>query len=290
MAERAYPEDPAYRNKTQYYYAFIERYEFGKKYTNGKTVLDIPCGTGWGTSFIDNAQEICGVDISSEAIQYARTHFNGIFSEGSMQQIPFTDNIFDVALCFEGMEHISREAGIDFLNEIKRVVKNGGLIIGSVPVLDEGGYDTGNPYHIFEYPEDYLKIVLRENFEVIDYCKKTGGDGPIVYFVVKNQMKHKKILPASAFGNETDFQNEIDRQLSRNPEGGSVVIIDTDPDEKMVKLLQRTPDPRVKIINFTITPRISRNQISKMEQTMEALKRKITGCLNGIFKKIPEKP
>ncbi|MDD4690393.1 MAG: hypothetical protein PHE51_11700, partial [Eubacteriales bacterium] len=62
MAERAYPEDQAYINKSKYYYAFIERYSFGKKYTQGMTVLDIPCGCGWGTSLIDNAKEIYGID------------------------------------------------------------------------------------------------------------------------------------------------------------------------------------------------------------------------------------
>lgn len=198
LAERAYPEDPAYVNKSKYYDAFIERYSFGKKYTQKMTVLDVPCGCGWGTSLIDNAKDVYGIDISSDAIDYARSHFNAHFFEGTMCNMPFEKDKFDVALCFEGIEHISKEEGVLFLNEIKRVVKEDGLIIGSVPILNENGKNTGNPYHIFEYPEDYLRLLLECNFEIMVYDIKQGGDGPIVYFVLKNRLKGLRTIIGSS--------------------------------------------------------------------------------------------
>jgi ubiquinone/menaquinone biosynthesis C-methylase UbiE len=286
LAERAYPEDPAYVNKTRYYDALIERYEFGKKYTAGKTVLDIPCGTGWGTSLIDNAKEIYGVDISSEAIQYAQSHFKATFSEGSMHNLSFKENSFDIALCFEGIEHISREAGIVFFNEIKRVVKNDGLIIGSVPVLDKEGKDTGNPFHIFEYPEDYLMIILKENFEVIEYDKKKGGDGPIAYFVLKNNLKNKKTILISANICENDFLKEINRHLYRDFHNDSVIIINTDPSDRIEKILQGIPDSRCKIVKYEFKPSTSQNRIEWMGCKIKALVRELVMWFKSNISKI----
>jgi len=250
MAERAYPEELAYVNKTKYYYVFIERYKFGVKYTKDKIVLDVPCGSGWGTSLIDNANEVYGVDISLDAIQYARSHFKGIFSQGSMCKLLFEDNKFDVALCFEGIEHITKEEGVIFINEIKRVVKRDGLIVGSVPILNKNGEDTGNPYHKFEYPEDYLRILLEENFKITEYINKKGGDGPIVYFALKNQLKHRVTILTSAYNSEKDIKGVVDTTLNQTFKDFKLIIINDDSAERTMETLQSYIDPRIKIINY----------------------------------------
>ncbi len=255
MTERAYPEDPHYVNKTKYYNAFIERYEFGKKYTQDKMVLDIPCGSGWGTSLIDNAKEIYGIDISSDAIQYAQSHFSATFLKGSMTKIDFEDNKFDTALCFEGIEHITRQEGIEFINEIKRVVKKDGLIIASVPILNKYGEDTGNPYHKFEYPENYLKILLEENFKIIKYINEKGGDGPIVYFVLKNHFKHKLTMLTSAYKNEEKFKKIINNTLKQNSNDFEIIIINDNSNHRSTKILQNYTDDRIKIVNYKFKKR-----------------------------------
>jgi len=238
LAERAYPEDLAYVNKGKYYDAFIGRYSFGRKYTQEMTVLDVPCGCGWGTSLIDNAKEVYGIDISSDAINYAYSHFDAHFLEGTMCNMPFKKDKFDVALCFEGIEHISKEEGVLFLNEIKRVVKEDGLIIGSVPILDENGKDTGNPYHKFEYPEAYLRLLLEYNFEIIAYDIKQGGDGPIVYFILKNRLKNLRTI----FGSSQHNHKTMDCCLGDDTE--YVVIND---DEKKYDQIKVRSNPKVKV-------------------------------------------
>lgn len=195
MAERAYPEDPAYVNKTKYYDALMERYAFGSAFTENKFVLDIPCGTGWGASTIDNANGIIGADNSEDAINYAIQHYSNEYLLCNMAQLPFKNAVFDVALVFEGIEHISRKQGIEFFNELQYVIKKDGIIAGSVPILDQEGYSTGNPFHKFEYPKDYLEIIFSHNYEILEFTVKKGGDGPIVFFVLRNnRINHKAIL------------------------------------------------------------------------------------------------
>lgn len=283
MAERAYPEDIAYINKTKYYHTFIERYKFGKKYTKGKIVLDVPCGSGWGTSLIDNANEVYGVDISLDAIQYARSHFKGIFSQGSMCKLLFEDNKFDVALCFEGMEHITKEEGVIFVNEIKRVVKRDGLIVGSVPILNKNGEDTGNPYHKFEYPEDYLRILLEENFDIIEYISKKGGDGPIVYFALKNQLKHRVTILASSYNSEKDIKEVIDNALNQTFKDFKFVIINDGSAGRTADVLQSYTDPRIKIVNYEFRQRTDYDLKLMKELHKIKLKKKILGLAKTIL-------
>jgi len=283
MAERAYPEDVAYINKTKYYHTFIERYKFGEKYTKGKIVLDVPCGSGWGTSLIDNAKEVYGVDISLDAIQYACSHFKGIFSQGSMCRLGFEENKFDVALSFEGMEHITKEEGVIFINEIKRVVKRDGLIVGSVPILNMNGQNTGNPYHKFEYPADYLKILLEENFKIIEYIKKKGGDGPIVYFSLKNQLKHRVTMLVSAYNSEKEIKEVIDSTLNQNFKDFKLIIINDDSAGRTAEVLESYTDPRIKIVNYEFKQRTEFDKKLLKELRKKKIKKNIKNHIRSIL-------
>lgn len=56
----------------------LERYSFASKYVSGKGVLDIACGTGYGTEMLKKAGAECvtGVDISREAIDEPSKIYN----------------------------------------------------------------------------------------------------------------------------------------------------------------------------------------------------------------------
>jgi len=88
MAERAHPEHPGFQEGSPYRTNLFKRYTFANKFTEGKTVLDIPCGVGWGTSLL-RAKHRIGIDISADAIGYGRKHYPGIdFLIGNMANIP----------------------------------------------------------------------------------------------------------------------------------------------------------------------------------------------------------
>ena len=52
----------------------IERYKFSNQYVDGKIVLDISCGTGYGSKILyeAGAYKVIGIDISNEAINFAQ--------------------------------------------------------------------------------------------------------------------------------------------------------------------------------------------------------------------------
>ena len=87
----------------------VHRYAFSLHFTKDKIVVDIACGTGYGTYMIsENAKHVTGIDISKETIDYANKHYNRKnlkFVVGNIIKIPLPSNSVDVVISFETIEH-----------------------------------------------------------------------------------------------------------------------------------------------------------------------------------------
>jgi 2-polyprenyl-3-methyl-5-hydroxy-6-metoxy-1,4-benzoquinol methylase len=87
-----------------------QRYLFSAKLVQGKDVLDIASGAGYGTNYLaQTARYAYGVDISNEAIEYSNQHYvknNLKFIQGSIENIPFDENCLDIVVSFETIEHV----------------------------------------------------------------------------------------------------------------------------------------------------------------------------------------
>ena len=161
---RFYPD----RRDTSYY-EHMHRYLFAGKYTAGKKVLDISCGEGYGTAILSReAQSAAGCDIDEDIISLARKKYGQSeklsFVQGDFRSLPFGDNSFDVVVSYETIEHIS---GQDLaLTEIKRVLRDDGLLIMSTPdrrvYSDERDYH--NPEHVKEFYREEFRAFLKEYF------------------------------------------------------------------------------------------------------------------------------
>ena len=90
----------------------------------GKRVLDIACGTGYGTALIaEVASRVVGVDIDNATIEACRAAYSGnniFFREGGVELIPADDGEFDVVVSFETIEHVGESAQEKFFQEIQR--------------------------------------------------------------------------------------------------------------------------------------------------------------------------
>ncbi len=154
--------------KTTYaiYQEHINRYVFASKYIKNKIVLDVASGTGYGSYYLlkNGAEKVIGLDISSDAINYAKNTFKEQklnFIQGNSINLPFHNKSFDVITSFETIEHIKEYD--KFLNECWRVLRNGGLFICSTPnkkISSPHNKLPLNPFHVKEFfPEEFYEII-----------------------------------------------------------------------------------------------------------------------------------
>ena len=169
--------------KSKYKERLFERYRFSFPYIEGKGVLDIPCGVGWGMKLLRRrAGSLWGADLSREALDYGRRYFSWggevRYLCAHMSKLPFRESSFDVVLCFEGFEHVSADHGLLFLQEVQRILAPRGLLLMTCPVLNEKGQPTGNPFHLYEYPESEFVDLVNRLFRILLLERVPGPDGP----------------------------------------------------------------------------------------------------------------
>ncbi len=144
------------------------RYLLACTYANGKDVLDIACGEGYGSSMLaDVAKSVIGVDIAEEAIAHASTQYaasNLAFRQGNAAEIPLEDASVDLVVSFETIEHHDRHE--DMLREIKRVLRPGGLLLISSPDKHEYTDVSGeqNEFHVHELYRNEFETLLSSHF------------------------------------------------------------------------------------------------------------------------------
>ena len=145
------------------------RYHFASRWVEGRRVLDIACGEGYGSALLARrAAHVLGVDVSQPAIDHAKREYaslaNAEFKQGSCTAIPAADASVDVAISFETLEHIAEQE--PFLAELARVLKADGVIIISCPnkaeYTDKRG--TRNEFHVKELYRDELDAMVRKRF------------------------------------------------------------------------------------------------------------------------------
>jgi glycosyltransferase involved in cell wall biosynthesis/SAM-dependent methyltransferase len=184
MAERADPRYPGYRG-TVWEEELRSRYGRCSAYVRNRRVLDVPCGTGWGTSLLPGAASLTAVDIDRGATAFGKSQYPGIhFAVGTMAALPFREGAFEVVICLEGLEHVYRSEARAFIAEARRTLAPGGVFIATVPLLN-GGKHSGNQYHLFEDTKLSVLRLLNSCFETSEQEVFINSGGPEVWFVGK---------------------------------------------------------------------------------------------------------
>jgi len=125
-----------------------------------------------------------------------------------MSALPFARDSFDVVTCFEGIEHLKQSEALLFLDELRRVLRRGGSLVGSTPVLLPGFGHSGNPHHQFEFRCEALRKCLQERFDLTLFDVALGGDRLVAYFCCENSEKIKPSLGRAALSEETNGRAE----------------------------------------------------------------------------------
>lgn len=132
----------------------VHRYLLACELADGRQVLDIACGDGYGSHMLSRrAQSVIGVDIDAAAIDRARQKYtaeNLFFRQGNATDIPLEDNAVDLVISFETIEHLHDHDAM--MKEIRRVLRPDGVLFISSP--DKYEYSDvpaySNQFHVRE--------------------------------------------------------------------------------------------------------------------------------------------
>lgn len=147
-------------------------YLYAKEFCKDKNVLDYGCGAGYGTTILSKvAKKIIGIDIDKNVINICKAkykHNNLIFQNIDSYPLPFDSKTFDVIVSFHVIEHFKYVS--KYLNEIKRILKDDGVLIITTPNRKYRllpFQKPWNPEHFREYSSRTLKRELTPVFNKI---------------------------------------------------------------------------------------------------------------------------
>jgi ubiquinone/menaquinone biosynthesis C-methylase UbiE len=153
--ERALPGDQEFQNNG-WYEVMLTRYALGAHYSKAKCVLDTCSGLGWGSYLLDSvAKRVIALDVDGPAVKLASSLWPSQRTEyvqGSVLNLSLVSNCIDIALAMESIEHFELSHVKRYLDELYRVLKRGGMLIGSssFPETREQAMAlcARNPYHL----------------------------------------------------------------------------------------------------------------------------------------------
>ena len=131
------------------------------------TVLDLPCGVGYGSGLLARkVGHVVGCDISEPAITHSKEYFQVPqieFVVGDAEKLPHEVRAhapFSKVVSFEGIEHVPHPS--QMLREIKSVIASDGKLIISTPRKPHG-----SPHHIIEFSlDEFTALLTSEGFVV----------------------------------------------------------------------------------------------------------------------------
>lgn len=155
------------------------RYELVKDFVKGKKVLDIACGSGYGSRLLAEAgaTEVIGLDIDKEAVAQAALNYgdglsNLHYAVGDAEKLTQADNYFDIIVSFETIEHLPN---VDkYLEQLQLVLNDkGGLVFISTPNKEVS--TEKNPYHLREFTKSEFEAVVKKYFKHCQIFEQHNG-------------------------------------------------------------------------------------------------------------------
>jgi SAM-dependent methyltransferase len=142
-----------------------------------RRVIDVGCGSNLDYDIVlaEHGVSVMGVDFSRSFLELAPRHPRIELRWADATNLPFEPGEFDGAICSETAEHVPDDRAV--ITEIARVLRPGGLLVFTVPIL----WSLGRlremlrkrslriemmEGHLREYTRAQALAVLRPHFEV----------------------------------------------------------------------------------------------------------------------------
>lgn len=133
------------------------------KNRSGLKILDMGCGTGAVIEYLRlKNQQVIGIDANSVAVDYCRQKSLPV-EKSEAHKTKFSDGVFDVILALDLLEHLENPE--EAIKEMGRILKQGGLLIATVPAHQFlWSYHDVSLHHKKRYNKESLIDLFKVNF------------------------------------------------------------------------------------------------------------------------------
>ena len=259
--ERLIPGDP---KNQELYYEHLARYLFACRYVKNNNVLEIGCGAGYGSALLatSGAASVLALDNSHEAILYARENYprkNLIYevSEFPGKDAAYTNNRYDLIVCFEVLEHI-RDQNSFVKNTAKLLAPNGVFILSTPNSEYSPPEKTSNPFHVKELNAGQLKTLLQTDFPNHRLLVQRKSEG----IVIQPESSLNGIIETKPIDDETKIEAEYFIALCGKTSKPDPVMLEVPYFENIRYLKEhlKTLDKQIRRKNETIRQLQNENQ------------------------------
>lgn len=212
-----------------------------KKIPASSKVLDLGCGTGDQLKILKKYNlDYYGIDPAPSMVDIARKRVasHDKIQNGIAQNIPFSDNSFDLVIMIEVVRYLDLKDINKSFSEVSRVLKPGGKIFCTFvnkwsldffylfqnlrKIFKRNNYDTKNPYCEFFTPNKVKRLYEINNFKNIEIIGNMFSPIRIVY---KINRKFGSILAKKL----TNFDDQIsNKEIMKRFSGHLIAVAELD--------------------------------------------------------------
>jgi len=159
-------ERGAVMNTEQHDNSLVKRYDFANLFSSSSFVLDLGCGSGYGTEILSKKNwRVHGIDKSEDAINFAKRHYDKGNIEWSVESFPpilKKEKTYDIVVCHEVIEHMADDNAL--VAEIERILTPRGMLLMTTPVASE---KPPAKWHFREYTREQFRAILSKHFSEV---------------------------------------------------------------------------------------------------------------------------
>jgi ubiquinone/menaquinone biosynthesis C-methylase UbiE len=163
-------------------------------------ILDAGCGTGRTLAELDRHYDVVGMEPNGDALSYASNRGMKRLVSGSLDQLPFTNEVFDAVTVLDVLEHCDNDCRA--MAEIERVLVSEGLLIVTVPSYQWlwSAHDEAL-HHRRRYTKTSLLMLLEQNGFIVN---KISYFNTFVFPLVAIRRLVSKVLKRDSGTADTD--------------------------------------------------------------------------------------
>jgi SAM-dependent methyltransferase len=162
-------------------------YDYARSRIGTGRVLDLGCGTGYGTARLHGAgASVIGIDrIAPDPVNRG----GALFARADLRGLPLREGSFELVVSFQVIEHLTDPG--PYLDAIARLLAPDGLAILTTPnVLLSDGV---NPYHVHEYRAEELALCLKRHFDEVEMLG-VGMSDPVRSYMQARSRRIRRIM------------------------------------------------------------------------------------------------